>query len=445
MAFDRSKFKGGSRKAQKEVQKSEPVSQNGKKTWHYIEEGRNELRLAPPHNPEHSSYELYRTANIDCNAAVWENGEKTDKTEIKTKKIISAIVHSEALKPLGEDADIMELYVRMVKDNAYKTIKDKKKREKYLAPVKGYRGNDKKWVWGIQASSSFLCYAWRDGNLGMVQLYSAWVRDMDKLSAELEIEGDIIEIDPFSNVDEGYPLIIMKDKGKDDKWKYVISMGAPSRAKSETYDDFFARTALTDGQLSELSKERSLYDKYVDSYKLSDFEMSLDGLKMFDEKNEFGIFEDDEFLDKCEKIQEILEADKVRRESEAEKKEEEEEEDSEENNTPAKVQEKKVAKPLKKKIIKVAPKVDKLLFVLNFVNDSYGEGFDNQIPREGSELDKWYELSKDNEDLPLVDQDEFNAALLPEVEEVEEEEEEENKVPVGDLASQIANLRNRKK
>jgi hypothetical protein len=145
------------------------------------------------------------------------------------------------------------------------------------------------------------------------------------------------------------------------------------------------------------------------------------------------------------KIQEILEADKVRRESEAEKKEEEEEEDSEENNTPAKVQEKKVAKPLKKKIIKVAPKVDKLLFVLNFVNDSYGEGFDNQIPREGSELDKWYELSKDNEDLPLVDQDEFNAALLPEVEEVEEEEEEENKVPVGDLASQIANLRNRKK
>ena len=37
MAFDRSKFKGGSRTAQKEVQKSEPKNKGGQKgVWHFV-------------------------------------------------------------------------------------------------------------------------------------------------------------------------------------------------------------------------------------------------------------------------------------------------------------------------------------------------------------------------------------------------------------------------
>tara|TARA_R110000803_G_scaffold210835_1_gene284165 strand:+ start:34842 stop:36173 length:1332 start_codon:yes stop_codon:yes gene_type:complete len=443
MAFDRSKFKGGSRKAQKEVQASEPVIRSGNRSnWHYVQEGRNEFRLAPPHNPEHSSYELYRTATIDCNVPVWENGEKTDKTEVKPRKIISATVHSESLKELGVEGDVMELYCKLVKDWAYSNIKDKKKRDKHLAPLNGYRGSDGKWVWGITAKSSFLAYAWSGGELGLVELYSNWVRDMDKLAAELEEDGQVIEIDPFSNVDEGYPLIIMKDKNKDGKWEYVISKAAPSRAKKETYDDFFERTALTDDQLSQLASEKSLHERYVDSYRLKDFELALNGLKMFDEKNSYGIFEDESFLDKCETIHSILEAENRDEEDGDEddpsgEKAEVVKEEKAEVVTPKKVIPKKVAKPKKVEI-------DKFSIVSKFINDSYGDGYDNQIPTDEEELDKWYKLSLTDSDLPLVAPEDF----VEEEEQEEEEQEEEmetKKVSGIDLTSQIANLRNRRK
>ena len=267
---------------------------------------------------------------------------------------------------------------------------------------------------------------------------------MDKLAAELEEDGEVIEIDPFSNVDEGYPLIIMKDKNKDNKWEYVISKAAPSRAKKETYDDFFERTALTDSQLTELSTQKSLHERYVDSYKMRDFELALDGLKMFDEKNGYSIFEDDSFLDKCEVIQSILESE-VNAEEESNEESNEDFPKVEEEVQDTKVVEVKVAP--KKAPKKVAPKkvtIDKYSVVLKFVNDSYGEGYENQIPLDGDDLDKWYELSLNDSDLPLVAPEDFDNE-----EEVAEEEVAEEEVPLKvsgtDLTSQIANLRNRRK
>ena len=434
MAFDRNKFKGGSRTAQKEVQKSEPKNSNSKRgVWHFIEEGRNELRLAPPHNPEHSSYELYRTVNIDCEVPIWENGEKTEKLEVKSRKLISATVHSESLKNLGVEGDPIELYVKMVKDHAFENIKDKEKRKKYLAPINGYRGRDGKWVWGITAKNSFLAYAFsKDGELGKVELYSSWVRDMDKLASELEVDGDVIEIDPFSNIDEGYPLIINKDK-VDGKWVYTISKGEPSRARKETYDDFFERTAITDKQLDELSKLPSLHDSYVNSYKLKDFDLALNGLKIFDEKNEFGIFSDDNFLDKLEEISKILESEKEE-ESTEDEKEEEKKEEADSNVT---------RKPLRKPSRKPTrePKIDKYAFVSNFVTNVYGSDFVFQIPKSGGILDEWYSIAKEDGDLPLIE--------ISDPEDQEQTDTNEDiqstEVDSSSLSEQIANLRNRRK
>lgn len=444
MAFDRNKFKGGSREAQKAVQKSEPKNTGSKRqSWHYVEEGRNEFRLAPPHNPLHSSYELYRTANIDCDVPVWENGEKTEKTEVKNRKIISATVHSESLKKLGVDGDPLELYVKLVKDHAFSEIKDKDKRNKYLAPINGYRGAQGKWVWGITAKNSFLAYAWsKDGELGKVELYSAWVRDMDKLAAELEVEGDVIEVDPFSNIDEGYPLIINKDK-VDGKWVYTIGKGEPSRAKKETYDEFFERTALTDGQLTGLSKLPSLNSSYVNSYQLRDFELALNGLKMFDEKNNFGIFNDDSFLDKLEAIQVILEEEeKVRKDNEENDKEESEKVVETVENKESTVEVTTNKAPVRKR--NIAPKVDKRKFVEEFIAEAYGSDYVDQIPT-GVDLDKWYDMAKADEDLPLEPLSEEVDTPVEVVEEVAEIEVKSEEVKPTDLSNQIANLRKRSK
>ena len=150
---------------------------------------------------------------IDCDVNVYEDGERTDKIERKRKKIVSATVHSDFLKDLGSEGDPIELYIKLITDRAHEEEVDKTKRNKILAPITGFRGKDGKWNWGITPMNSYLVYAWdEDGKLGKLELFSKWVREMDKITAELEIEGDVLDVDPFSNIDEGYPVIINKDK-----------------------------------------------------------------------------------------------------------------------------------------------------------------------------------------------------------------------------------------
>ena len=396
MAFNRKDFKGASTKAQKKVQEKEPKQKgfsNGN-SYHKVEDGSNYFRLAPPHNSEHSLYALYRTAMLECDVPIYEDGEKTDKIERKKKKIISATVHNDELAALGVDGDPIELYIKMVEDWAWQNKKDKKEREKYLKHVRGYRAMDGKWVWGIKPKNDYQSYAWdRSGELAILTLYPQWVKDMDRVGLTLGEEGEPLEIDPFSNPDEGYPLMIDRDKDDKGKWVYTISAGKPSRAKKESWDDFFERTALSDAQLEALSELKSLHERYVNNYKMKDFELAINGLQIFDDKYKYNMFQDETFNDKLEIINGILE------------KQAAESGDSEtEESTP---QKEKEAEPKEKEAV-VAEKettemsvADKYDFVKEYVTEVYGAEFVPQIKKRGPKLTEWFDLAMADGEIPI--------------------------------------------
>lgn len=448
---DRSKYIGGNRKAQKTQAAEVAKITGGKAGWHKIANGRNWFRIAPPHNPEHSAYQPYRTSTIETEKPVYENGEKTDKIEIGNRKLVSALLHHEQLKKLGVYGDPVELFCKMAKDMT--AGMDKSERDKFLAPIFGWKDKEG-FHWGIAPKTSYLCYSWdADGVFAKNELYDTWKTEMDAITERMEeSEGEPLEIDPFSNIEEGFPLIITKSKTDKGKTEYIIEADQPSRVKRETYDDFFARTAITDEQLAELDKATPLYESYANGYSKDDYDAQIIGLKLLDDKYNFGIVDSDEFQEACSKILAILtnqgntnikqgkttdapakvatEAPKVSKTTikTAAPIEEPKKTTKAEVKQPVKVVE---PAPVKKVIKKQAgPTTEEMVEVIGkYIEQFYGEEFLPQIPEgDAEELKSWYETVLNKEaggDLPLVPADEFEQTNTEETEEEETEEEPE--------------------
>lgn len=451
MAFDRSKYTGGSRKAQTQVaakaaKHERKSSGGGRLEYFYIEEGRNVFRIAPPHNPEHSAYEVFRTATLECMKDVWKDGEKSEQQELGNKKIYSALAHHDKLATLGAEGDPIELYVKLAKDIAFETIKDKDERRKFLAPINGFRNPQGKWVWGIEPKSAFMCFAFNeDGALGKLELNKNWVADIDRLAIELEEAGEPIDIDPFSNPVEGYPLVITRSKNEKNKWEYFVEKDIPSRIKKESWEGFFKRTEITDNQLQELDKQTPLNKTFVNCYKLADFEFAIDGLSRFDSKYGFGILDLPEFEDAVAKIRGILEGEVVTGTEEVveevvEEVAEEVVEDKGAETPPtlktAEPVKKVVKKAVKKKVVKSGPTTGEMTIkVSEYLTAVYGEEYLPQIPTDVDELAEWFKITEAEEadgDLELVAVDEFevdSSEVLEAVEEVAVVEEVEADVP----------------
>jgi len=303
MGFDRSKFSGGSRTATKKMLKETEKKKTGSVSgYHSIVEGKNVFRILPPHNSEHPAYEKYNTSMLICDSPIWEDGEKTNRTEQKLKKIVIASTHSDSLKAaLGEKADPIECYIERVKQKAWK-LEGKEARQKFLRPINGMRGLDGKWIFGIKPKVSFMCQALDEsGEIANLELYASILEKLEMVA--ISLEDDDVSVDPFSDPNTGYPLVIVKEK-VDGKWNYMVSADMPK--KGEDWDDFFERTKISDAKLEELFDTKSLHDRYNNSYRMSDFDFAVNGLEIFDKKHGFGIFEEDGFLAELQAINEIL-------------------------------------------------------------------------------------------------------------------------------------------
>ena len=196
--FDRSKFKGAKLSTLKETKERADDSnvrllggsgQNNRPNFHEVEEGRNILRVMPAHDPEDSSYQPCRTSTLECELPEFKDGKETGKTELKRKKIFISTVHGdEEVRKLKKDP--IELYIKYVSELAG-LYDDKDERQKFLAPITGYRAKDGKWVWGIMPSTSFVCYALKANKLGRVELYDKWIKEMDKVTASIVLKMEI--------------------------------------------------------------------------------------------------------------------------------------------------------------------------------------------------------------------------------------------------------------
>ena len=276
---------------------------------------------------------------------------------------------------------------------------------------------------GLAPSYTWICYAKEckadDDSVDIrVWEFKKMVRDaINKLTFN-EDDDEAIEVDPFTDVDEGLPLFV-KYNSKPNKKKgeeyYEVSLGKKPKP-----------VPLTDEELDKFDTMKKLSEFYP-RYSMKDFDRALEGLQNWDEENEFGLFEDDDFLVIVEQVREQFSGDdeeeeKPKKRKTVEKKskkvveEPEDDEDEEEEEKP-----KKVTKSSKKKVEEPEEEEEE---TDEEEDDSEGDEFDEM---DRSELRAYI---KEN-DLDIVvkksmSEDDIREAIRAASEDSEEETEEED-------------------
>jgi len=460
--FNRNRFQGGTINSIKEEEKRAeaaiPQSGNysGRAGFFNIEDGKNVFRIAPSHNTNEPAYRAKSTVILECEVSEIDNdGKETGKKEMKRKNIFIATQHSTTLQ-----SDPILLYIEFVNKRATDEIQDKDERSKFLSPITGWRGKDKKWNWGIKPSVTYVCYVWNSkGELGRLELYPSILDDMKKVSvAQADDDAEIIP-DIFTAPDEGYPLIIIKEKNDKDKMEYNVSCELPT--KKESWDDFFKRTQLNDDQLIEFLTKETLAELYKDVYTTRDFSLALDGLQRFDKQYKFEIFENEEFLEKLTELKKLVPEYKSRDEKEVGEMIKEKPAETK-SNKPAPASNTNVPAPTNNASpVSSTPVPAMKRIIKEYIAENYGA--DYSLPELSKEdLIVWYDLVQQGEELPFdLDQSEEKleeqatqkvekayqdiAAKEVKKEEVKPEPKSVVNVPENDeLAAQIAALRKRR-
>lgn len=150
---------------------------------------------------------------------------------------------------------------------------------------------------GLMPSYSWICYADKvqpDTELkAKLWEFRKVVRDALNRLTFTEDDDEAIETDPFTDIDEGLPVMVGYNKN-------------PNRKKGENYYDVaFAKKPtprpLSDAELEYFSTLKPL-NEIIGKYTMQDFDRALAGLQIFDEEHEIGLFDDDDWLEKVEEI-----------------------------------------------------------------------------------------------------------------------------------------------
>lgn len=436
MKFDRSKFKKQSvEDLDSEVKQAEKTMRKGGKSYTgfaTVQKGKNTFRVVPSIG---KAYVACKMSKLRVEVPAYdENGNVTGK-EVKDKNIFCADVHG---RNLLKGKDPIVLYCDYVRKKASEEYQDDTERRKYLNPIMGYKKGNK-FVWGINPTLAYVCYVYQGNkDFARLQLYGTWMNRIKEISVE-QSDDDTVSFDIFSQMEGAYPLVITM--GEDDKGKKTYSLSAGIPKKGQSWDEFFEETAIPDEDMEYfLNEVPSLEEIYKDSYRAKDFEMALDGLKRFDEENNYDIFSDDEFLNEIEEMAAMLPDDS---QSEEDKKTPfDEDEDEEEKPAPKK---QVVKAPASEKAAKVAsyPPLSKMkAFLSQYIDEEYS-GMEIPSDLTITELREWYDLAQKGAALPFpegeeedteqeheTEYDDDRAKDEPEKEDGEDERPEEEESPI---------------
>ena len=186
----------------------------------------------------------------------------------------------------GTKFDLVEEYVKFAKK---KWAKDADK----LDALTGTGQNQD----SLNPSYTWMCYAdlvTADGELrAKLWEFKKTVRDAMNKLAFSEDEDEPIEVDPFTDPDEGLPILVTYNK-------------KPNRKKGENYYEVsfpkkVTARPLTDEEIEYFMTLKPLTE-VLPKYGMRDFERALEGLQNFDEEHEMELFEDDAWLEKVEEI-----------------------------------------------------------------------------------------------------------------------------------------------
>ena len=149
----------------------------------------------------------------------------------------------------------------------------------------------------LNPSYSWLCYAdtVREDEQLRARLWEMrkMVRDALNRMAFSEDEEEAIEVDPYTDVDEGLPVLVTYRKNPNKKkGENFYEVSFPKKVKARP---------LTDEEIEYFMSLKPL-SEVLGTYGLSDFERALEGLQNFDEEHEIGLFEDEDWLAHLEEI-----------------------------------------------------------------------------------------------------------------------------------------------
>lgn len=223
--------------------------------------------------------------------------------------------------------------------------------EEYVKYAKKKVGNDADKLEALTGSGpksnslnpqySWLCYA--DKINGDDQLraklweFKKMVRDAINKLAFSEDEDEVIEVDPFTDPDEGLPIMVTYRKNPNKKkGENFYEVSFPKKVSARPLTDEEIEYFMTLKPLSEV----------INRYGMRDFERALEGLQNFDTENEIDLFEDEDWLEHLEEIKAQYDAEEDSEDSKPAKKstkkvvkkvaepdDDDEEEDEPEDNT----------------------------------------------------------------------------------------------------------------
>lgn len=162
---------------------------------------------------------------------------------------------------------------------------------------------------------SWLCYADKingdDQLRAKIWEFKKMVRDAMNKLAFSEDEDEVIEVDPFTDPDEGLPIMVTYRKN-------------PNKKKGENfYEVAFPKKVsarpLTDEEIEYFMTLKPL-NEILSKYGMKDFERALEGLQNFDEENEIGLFDDDDWIEHLEEIKAQYDSDDSEEDSASKKK-----------------------------------------------------------------------------------------------------------------------------
>lgn len=240
-----------------------------------LEDGKTmKIRLFPAHPGEEQFYVPRK--------CYWLSFVNSDG-DVKRGTVLDSILHG------GTKMDLVDEYVKFAKK---KYGKDADKMEALTGT--GLNSNS------LNPQYSWLCYAdeVREGEdlHAKVWEFKKMVRDLLNKLAFSEDDDEPIEVDPFTDVDDGLVLAVKYNK-------------KPNKKKGENYYEVdFAKKAkqpyarpLTDDELESFASLKPI-SEVTPKYSMRDYERALEGLQNWDEENDFNLFDDDDWLDVVEKV-----------------------------------------------------------------------------------------------------------------------------------------------
>lgn len=322
MALDRSKFKATSVAAtiQKDEQLSTQLGRDGGIKTDYIkfENGTNVLRIYPPHPEEDGGGDVYAEPKVVVflpMMVVQKDDKGQDMVDAKTRRPIM----KESLKSVfnsrvhgGTSKDLVEEYIAFSRQNLEEEIKqcqDSKTKLFLQDKLEAITGNFMKKKQGLSFKQAWVMYVDKitgsTAKFGILEIGKAIKERLNSIAASTDTTNDPLATDPFTDIESGRAIIVNYNKDAQkpvDYYKTELDNAMIAEViAGKTYQ--MPRTyPLSDDQLERFSKATPLAKRFKNCFKKRDFELQMEGLEFFDQKNQIGTWDNPIWLNICEEI-----------------------------------------------------------------------------------------------------------------------------------------------